>query len=168
MCCGRREVASAPLIRSTHAVGLVCPLRFHGETKSRGLRYSVPIPVPQYQVWETTQAHRRMSEIDLAYAYRGVSIQKWGKNRLGEVAKEAFSLGVETTFPCEQITILGSYFINAAHRGAPSRKEISIPPNASLSLKKQTDLGAKRLEGTSWKANTPRPPPAEGRRTTAP
>ena len=46
-----------------------------------------------------------MSEIDLAYAYRGVSIQKWGKNRLGEVAKEAFSSGVETTFPCEQITI---------------------------------------------------------------
>ena len=36
---------------------------------------------------------------------RGVSIQKWGKNRLGEVAKEAFSSGVETTFPCEQITI---------------------------------------------------------------
>ena len=35
----------------------------------------------------------------------GVSIQKWGKNRLGEVAKEAFSSGVETTFPCEQITI---------------------------------------------------------------
>ena len=90
------------------------------------------------------------------------------KNRLGEVAKEAFSSGVETTFPCEQITIgvtsFGDYFINAAHRGAPSRKEISIPPNASLSLKKQTDLGAKRLEGTSWKANTPRPPPAEGRR----
>ena len=29
----------------------------------------------------------------------------FGKNRLGEVAKEAFSSGVETTFPCEQITI---------------------------------------------------------------
>ena len=40
------------------------------------------------------------------YHIMGDSIVKFfGKNRLGEVAKEAFSSGVETTFPCEQITI---------------------------------------------------------------
>eukprot|EP00493_Phyllostaurus_siculus_P023623 UN23959 len=37
--------------------------------------------------------------------FGGSSILKTlGKNRLGEVVKEAFSSGVETTFLCEQIT----------------------------------------------------------------
>ena len=36
------------------------------------------------------------------------------------------------------------------------------PNTRCMNLKDQTNLGAKRLEGTSWKANTPRPPPTEG------
>ena len=35
----------------------------------------------------------------------GLNSKSFGKNRLGEVVKEAFSSGVETTLPCEQVTI---------------------------------------------------------------
>ena len=99
---------------------------------------------------------------------RGGSLNSYNKNFLGEEVKDAFSSGVERTLLCEQVTVGVTSFeelltVNTAHRGAPSRKEISIPPNASVGLKKQTNLGAKRLEGTSWKAKTPRPPPTEGR-----
>ena len=95
----------------------------------------------------------------------GVSIQKWGKNRLGEVAKEAFSSGVETTFPCEQITIgvtsFGELLYQRRSQRRPKQTRDLYSTECILESQKQTDLGAKRLEGTSWKANTPRPPPTE-------
>ena len=76
---------------------------------------------------------------------RGVSIQKWGKNRLGEVAKEAFSSGVETTFPCEQITI-----------GVTSFGELLYQRRSQRRPKQKRDLYSTECILESQKTNRPR------------
>eukprot|EP00493_Phyllostaurus_siculus_P021442 UN21769 len=46
-----------------------------------------------------------VNEVETSQILGGDSILKTlGKNRSGEVVKEAFSSGIETTFLCEQIT----------------------------------------------------------------
>eukprot|EP00493_Phyllostaurus_siculus_P001935 UN01945 len=71
--------------------------------------------------------------------FGGVSILKTlGKNRLGEVVKEAFSSGVETTFLCEQITndvtTFGLLLSQRRSQRRPKQKRIPIPPNACMNL----------------------------------
>ena len=78
------------------------------------------------------------------------------------------SSGVVTTFLCEQVTNdVASFGVLLYQRRSQRRPKQKRDPNSTemhTGASKQTNLGAKRLEGTSWKANTPRPPPTEGRR----
>ena len=95
----------------------------------------------------------------------GSFLKVFGKNRLGEVVKEAFSSGVETTLLCEQVTIgvtsFGELLNQRRSQKRPKQKRDLYSTECIRESQKQTNLGAKRLEGTSWKANTPRPPPTE-------
>ena len=68
-----------------------------------------------------------------------------GKNRLGEVAKEAFSSGVETTFPCEQITI-----------GVTSFGELLYQRRSQRRPKQKRDLYSTECILESQKTNRPR------------
>ena len=87
----------------------------------------------------------RFSHAFLLLFFGGVSIQKWGKNRLGEVAKEAFSSGVETTFPCEQITI-----------GVTSFGELLYQRRSQRRPKQKRDLYSTECILESQKTNRPR------------
>ena len=73
----------------------------------------------------------------------GVSIQKWGKNRL--VAKETFSSGVETTFPCEQVTISVTSFGELLYQCRTQRRP-----------KQKRDFYSTECVLESQKTNTPR------------
>ena len=68
-----------------------------------------------------------------------------GENRLGEVAKEAFSSGVETTFPCEQITI-----------GVTSFGELLYQRRSQRRPKQKRDLYSTECILESQKTNRPR------------
>ena len=57
------------------------------------------------------------------------------KNRLGEVVKEAFSSGVETTFLCEQITYgLKSFGLLLSQRRSQRRPKQKRGPNSTECL----------------------------------
>ena len=58
-----------------------------------------------------------------------------GKNRLGEVGKEAFSSGVETTFLCEQITNgVTSFGLLLSQRRSQRRPKQKRDPNSTECL----------------------------------
>ena len=86
----------------------------------------------------------KLGVVHLLAHHGGVSIQKWGKNRLGEVAKEAFSSGVETTFPCEQITI-----------GVTSFGELLYQRRSQRRPKQKRDLYSTECILESQKTNRP-------------
>ena len=68
--------------------------------------------------------------------FGGGSILKvFGKNRLGEVVKEAFSSGVETTFLCEQITNgVTSFGLLLSQRRSQRRPKQKRDPNSTECL----------------------------------
>ena len=75
----------------------------------------------------------------------GSQFKNGEKNRLGEVAKEAFSSGVETTFPCEQITI-----------GVTSFGELLYQRRSQRRPKQKRDLYSTECILESQKTNRPR------------
>ena len=86
--------------------------------------------LPQFWKKDTfSSPHERRS-------WGGDSILKvFGKNRLGEVAKEAFSSGVETTFLCEQITNgVTSFGLLLSQRRSQRRPKQKRDPNSTECL----------------------------------
>ena len=95
--------------------------------------------------------HIGIHDFEKKWHIPGVSILETKSFTVDEVMKETFSSGVETIFLCEQVTdgvtSFGELLYQRRSQRRPKqKKDIYIP---SVSLKKQANLGVKRLEGKS-------------------